>query len=258
MKKLLVTTIVLLAIVAVGYGVQKAYADIYDTGLVGWWNFDSNQISGTTVNDLTATNNDGTMVNTPTQTFGKIGQSLSYDHTQSEKVTLASNYTDQQGTISAWVKTASGQTGTSKYIMAYYLTSTTVWDMFAFAVGDGNNVFFQKYTGSPAAHNVVQTTAALNSNWNHVAGTSNGSTWLIYINGKLAATSVITGSNTGQWAGDIVTAGTKQTGVGYNHVLLSDYYWGGNLDDVRYYNRVLTANDVAQLYQSGFPKHNNF
>jgi hypothetical protein len=78
--------------------------------------------------------------------------------------------------------------------------------------------------------------------WQHVVVTYDGSATLnTYYNGTLVATSGLNG------AAPALTAGVLQMGkmVGFSE------YWNGTLDDVRIYNRALSAQEVQQLYLLG-------
>ena len=61
----------------------------------------------------------------------------------------------------------------------------------------------------------------------------------IYVNGVLANSD----------ASPAAANGTGSCDIGYGNI--SDEYFGGKIDDVRIYNRALTANEVQQLYLMG-------
>jgi hypothetical protein len=69
--------------------------------------------------------------------------------------------------------------------------------------------------------------------WTHLAGTFDGSTLRLYVNGTQVATRALTGS---------LAASTEALSIGGNAV------WGewfqGRIDEVRVYSRVLTAADI--------------
>ncbi len=77
-----------------------------DLGLVGYWSFDSGDVSGTTVLDQSGSGNNGTTVNSPKQVPGKLGQALSFNGT-SQYVSLPNNTgydANSIGTITAWIR----------------------------------------------------------------------------------------------------------------------------------------------------------
>ncbi len=72
--------------------------------------------------------------------------------------------------------------------------------------------------------------------WHHIAVTSDGSESIIYIDGQADAGSANTDTGTG-------------LGIGYHS---GDPHFDGIIDDVRIYNRALTAGEIQQLYQKAF------
>lgn len=73
--------------------------------------------------------------------------------------------------------------------------------------------------------------------WNHIAGTSDGSTLKLYINGALAETREL--------EEDIIDVDLPLTiGAGS-----TDNYWTGLLDELYIFDRVLTASEIRSLYE---------
>src|SRR5882724_2913132 len=50
-------------------------------GLVAYWSFDRNSVTGMRVKDMSGNGNDGTLTNSPNLVKGKIGQALQLDET---------------------------------------------------------------------------------------------------------------------------------------------------------------------------------
>jgi hypothetical protein len=71
--------------------------------------------------------------------------------------------------------------------------------------------------------------------WYHLAGTYDGNTIRAYINGSL--------SEETHWPGNISDPNRVLT-----FGLFNNQFWQGTLDEVRIYNRVLTAAEIRQLY----------
>jgi Concanavalin A-like lectin/glucanases superfamily len=77
--------------------------------------------------------------------------------------------------------------------------------------------------------------------WTHIAGTYNGSTLTIWINGHTAGSHAVTGKT---------CANNEPLAVGAKNAPakgLLEAFWDGQLDDVRVYNRALTAAQIAAL-----------
>lgn len=75
--------------------------------------------------------------------------------------------------------------------------------------------------------------------WSHAVLTFDGSRITIYLNGGNAQSSTITFS------------GTYTTGLAVSSLYGGGQYFTGSLDDVRIYNRALSAGEVNKLWQMG-------
>ena len=82
--------------------------------------------------------------------------------------------------------------------------------------------------------------------WVHVAGVRNGPTKLLYIDGALDNTGPTAGVVTGK-SSRVYIAATESPDVGVYH------FFNGIIDDVRVYDRALSAEEVEGLYQSAGP-----
>ena len=78
--------------------------------------------------------------------------------------------------------------------------------------------------------------------WIHFIGTYDGTTIKAYINGELKDTTT--------WIGNIADT-TRPLIFGNFDTGTYNYFWRGILDDVRIYNRVLSENEILQLYHEG-------
>lgn len=100
------------------------------------------------------------------------------------------------------------------------------------------------------------TTTALSAGaWTHVVVQSNGTAWSMWINGVSQTMTQWggTGSNNGNWYGDVSGADHRLTvGVQYLSNAIGANFYAGLLDEVTYLSgRIFTAGEVASLYNSG-------
>ncbi len=199
------------------------------SGLVGAWGFD--EASGSTVADKSGKGNIGTITGATRTAAGKFGGALAFTGT-GKWVTVpdsTSLHLTTGLTVEGWVNpTANG--ASSWRAMAVKETATGLsWALYPF--GDG---------GFPSAHAFTTselwargtTKPALNT-WTHVAATYDGTTIRLFINGVLAATKAQTGS---------LLASTQPLRFG-GDALWSEWFQG-SLDEIRVYNRALSATEI--------------
>ncbi len=149
------------------------------TGLVGWWKFDDG--AGTTAVDSSASAANGTLVNGPAWTVGRIGGALSFNGTNSyvSVVNQAPYNITAAITVAAWVKvtsfTTAWQAVVTKGDSAWRLVRNNTTNGLCFAIDGGPNTVF-------GTRNVND------GNWHHAAGVFDGTTLYLYIDGTLDAT----------------------------------------------------------------------
>jgi large repetitive protein len=212
------------------------------TGLVGYWSFDNG-----TANDNSGNGNNGTLINNPSVVAGKSGQALSFNGS-TQYVNVGSVLNPGSGNLSvfAWVKTT--QAGGLNMIVSKRNSSVATnggYQLFqngsgalSFTFGDGNSSRVRIDSSGPRIND---------GNWHSVGvvftRTGNG---VIYVDGAPAAGG--SGSITSQ-SGFVNNSlplrfGVEdQTGQGF-------LYWNGAIDEVRIYNRALSAQEISDLYNN--------
>jgi hypothetical protein len=200
------------------------------TGLVAALGFD--EPTGTTATDGSGANNPGA-INGPTRTTsGKFGGALSFDGSNDIVTVADSNSLDLTNgmTLEAWVRPTA--VNAWRTIMLKERTGGLVYAMY------GNTD-----TNRPSGHTFIgasefdtRGTAQLAANtWTHLATTYDGLNLRLYVNGVLASSKAVTGS---------MTASTGALRIGGN-TIWSEWY-SGLIDEVRVYNKALTATEVGQ------------
>jgi hypothetical protein len=220
---------------------QPIAGQTFDSGLAGHWKLDDGH--GSVAADSSGNDNNGSLVGNPVWAAGRIDGSLQFSG--------SGEYVD---TNKAIVQT------TGDYSVAAWVLLNQL-DNFRTAVSqDGVNVsgFFLQYMPGPNngfAFSVVAsdstaspTTRALGHSavspgkWYHIVGVhiAASSQILLYVDGILVDT-----ETTPSWSamGSLVI-GRALWGGGNTD------YWPGNIEDVRVYNRILEADEIASLYLS--------
>ena len=234
--------------------VNKSPTSLLPSGLVGYWTFDgatttwSSATAGIT-GDLSGNFNTGTLTNmnrATSPTIGKIGQGLKFDGVDDNITTNDSASLDitSQLTISGWAK----HSGVATYprIVEKSKDSTVCTDPYVIYSLDFDNVGLADLSIAVGGllKSVKSASAPSLNTWHHYTGTYDGANMKIYVDGVLSNTVAQTGaidtSNVGLIFGSSRLASPCGTGV-----------LTGSIDDVRIYNRALSANEVKQLYNIG-------
>ncbi|MCI0747497.1 MAG: choice-of-anchor D domain-containing protein, partial [Verrucomicrobia subdivision 3 bacterium] len=217
------------------------------TGLVSWHMFD--ETSGTTASDSSGSNNTATLYNGATWMAGKNANAVSVDGINDHVLAPSSasfNTIAGQMTAAAWIfKRANAAsyggivgrrtgTGYSDLWTLYY--NNTANDEYTANVTTSGGSFVVNGPSSTADHNV----------WVHVAAIYNGSNLLLYRNGVQVGSVAASGTISTETTGVIMGAGDNGSfGIGE--------YINAGLDDVKIYNRALTATEVNDLFLNGAP-----
>ena len=207
------------------------------TGLKGYWKFDEG--SGTAAADSSGSGNNGTLTNGPTWTTGKINGALSFDGVD-DYVSVANNSSLNFGaadfTITAWIKTTNASLGQS--IVSHFNSSDYAGFDFAFSTGDTNCVA-GKICFWDGTNWTSVTSGIASSQYTHVAAVRSGTSMTFYVNGAGTGTTTVSAS---------IPASTNTFNIGQSGQPASPRTFSGTIDDVRVYNRALSASDVLTLY----------
>lgn len=209
-------------------------------GLVGMWSFNSKDFSDK-VYDRSSSANNGYVYNTATstaKTIGKTGQGIKFDGTD-DFVDLGANSsmnpTSNTATFSAWVYYTTNIT-TAMTILSKD-TNAADSDFFFRIQNPSTGVFrcnFEGAGGSDTSAGVVTPGV-----WQHIACVWDGTNRIIYKNG--VAVDTVAGTPTFSSSGGNVSLGRRNEAGG-------GLYFNGKIDEVRMYNRALTASEIKQLY----------
>ena len=198
------------------------------SGLVLALNFD--QGSGTTVPDSSGKANNGTLTNTTWSNSGKYGGALSFNGTSSY-VTVADNSTldlTNGMTLEGWVNPTATGTGWRTLLMKQN-TNALVYSLYANI--NTNRPSARAFTS--AEFNTDGTAAVPLSTWTFLTETYDGATLRLYANGTQVSSRAVTGS---------MPNSSGPLRIGGNSIWTE--WFSGLIDNVRVYNRALSATEV--------------
>ncbi len=223
------------------HAVTIGEANPLSSGLVGYWTFDGSMTNWATGSALDSSGNaySGILANLSTTTSpspGKIGQALRFNSSAAgQMVTLGDNYSPASGgswTYSIWAKPIGD--GNSGYLFAKY--ENDVGSGLFIRASAGNlwgcvsNFGACSVSSAPIKQNVWQLITLVYN--------ASNSTLYIYQDGTQVFSQVQT-----------PVANTKDFTIGNRY--LDDRRFNGWLDDMRIYNRALSAQEVKELYKTG-------
>ncbi len=230
----------LMAVVALFGGISSSAADLSD-GLVGYWSFDEGE--GDTAYDYSGYGNHGTILGA-TWTAGLSGNALYFDGLDAYvNCGNGDSLKADTLTVAAWVR-PEGKVGQQViidhrhgggYNLRFHGADYPLGICWLMRLSDGS----EEYVYVPG---VVD-----NGVWQHVVGTYDGTYLRIYRNGSLVAA---------------CNVGPLSLNSAESDLLIGRYVWlgspdhycfEGTIDEVRIYNRALSADEIADLYWSVFP-----
>jgi hypothetical protein len=200
------------------------------SGLIGLWSFDGPDVSGSTAYDRSGEGNDGTITGGAFPTIGVVGQALGFDGVD-DKVDTGDwdSFGTTPFTVSAWVK---GVGSSPSLGIIGSISVTTGWAL------EAHNGTARWYVNA----STVSGASINNGTWHHVVGVRDGSTIYLYVDGVLAGST--TASQVGNSTDDSSSVYIGSWGS-------SGFEYAGSIDDVRVYDRALSASEIEQLYQVG-------
>jgi len=217
------------------------------SGLVGWWKGEGN------ANDSAGTNNGSLSGSGATYATGEVGQGFRFDGTNGYvQIPDSDALKPTNVTLEAWVwldpnlpannggeDIVFKQNTWSAWFEAYCLMKNTI--------DNGNGTFSDRFqfVVSRYGNQVIidSQTIAQRGVWYHVAATYDGNQSILYVNGVAEASA--TPGFPLDYGTNPVFIGTSGTWPPYLAM------FGGIIDEVSIYNRALSSNEIAVIYNAG-------
>jgi len=212
------------------------------SGLVAYWKYDEN--SGTTAADSSGSGLSGTLTNGPTWTAGHAGAALNFDGVDDMVTDSGLSNVTNNFTISFWTQPGaahevdnestsgwSGISGQRYAIWPDHCSSCSTDAGAGISVGtNGVSVYEHADNYMPAT---LVYSASL-SGWTHITVVYENKQPKLYINGSLVRIGLTSPMSFVHFNPFLIGGGTYG-------------YYAGKLDDLRVYNRALSASEVATL-----------
>lgn len=204
-------------------------------GLVGYWRFEEGP--GSVLQDYSGKANHGVLKNGPTWVDGKIGGALEFDGTDDYVEVSApsgKSLDPDYITMIMWVKFDN-----MPYDGEIALNKEGKYRMIAQDVDDSHLSIRYQTTDTGWVDGILIGDTALSADtWYCVAATYGGSKWKLYLNGESD--------------GETSESGTLVSNDNALHIgsRITDNYFDGIIDEVRIYNRALSAAEIAAIYNA--------
>ena len=196
------------------------------SGLVSWWTGDGNTI------DLVGGLN-GTLENGATYGPGCVGSAFALDGSN-DRVRTGNLAMGNTFTVATWVNSAPLHQGSytriveTSYATGFYLGTESTGTGYKLIVKSSAAPYGTAYGGTVSP-----------GDWQFVAGTYDGTTGTLYVDGQAVASNTFT------------APGATSLPVNIGAYLGGGFVWNGRIDETVIYNRALSAAELRSLFESG-------
>jgi hypothetical protein len=219
---------------------SKTKSLIPQDGLVGYWPFNGN------ANDESGNGNHGKIIGELELTSDRLDiSSSSYNFTGNGHIQLP-NINLPSFTLNAWVKRNTNTTDNGVVISKHYSSSRTNSSYLMYSAPEANNyctpkIYFTNTSTNPSSVQ-AKDSSWCDSNWHMITGTLDSSWLKIYFDGVLVDSI----------SGGVALSTDFPTLIGSSYSFLGEITNQnfGKIDDVAFYNRSLTRDEVFRLFET--------
>jgi hypothetical protein len=216
--------------------------------------------TGSTWTDLSGSNKNGTLVDSPLYS-GFFGGDFTFNGS-TNYVNTAFTYADSSDfTMDCWIRPTTSATGQKSGVIGIRSSDTVPTNSHSSQIyisGDinssttGKYIVFRNYSNTINRSVIANTVEVTDGNWRHVTVTSGASVSKIYINAVLVATSSPVTSPPTRGAANFIVgaAGNWTSSLNLSSPPLAGYYYSGQLSSTSFYSRELTAAEIAQNFSA--------
>lgn len=200
-------------------------------GLVVALNFNEN--TGSVLNDLSGSGNNGSIFQATWFAAGKYGSALQFDGTNDYASILDSNSLDLTNgmTLEAWVRPTASSGWRTVFLKEN--GGELAYGMYARESTNRSSAWIRTNPTSGSSKSTSGTPGLTLNSWTHMAATYDGASLKLFINGVQISTRAYTGN---------MYTSTGPLKIGGNAVW--GEYFAGQIDEVRVYNRALLQSEI--------------
>lgn len=223
----------------------------FSYGLVEHWTGDSADISGSIMYDRSPTQNNMTLVNSPSVVTGIIGDALSFNGTTQYAYASGTSgvniQTNVPFSIVTWIKTPTGQTGQQIILSTYNNYPTNSGWVFEYGSPSNGILRFEFLNNNVSLTKRSHGSSLLVNSGNYTMasvtydGSGNASGLTFYVNNVADITVVENNDSVGTM--DNVSLWACRWTFGYS---------AGYRDEARMYNRTLSSQEISAIYAYGY------
>jgi hypothetical protein len=209
------------------------------SGLVSWWKAEGDAADATGLNN-------GTIEGSVSFVTGRVGEAFQFSNTGDVMVPDSPSLRPAAVTVMAWVKNSTFP-GPNNYIVSKGANQCSAASYALYTSASTQNLIFGVYDGVNGAQSPDSGPGGVwDGNWHFVAGTYDGSYVRLYVDGVEVGAGTPTNliinyslpTNSAFYIGRYVAP--QWCTLGFN----------GSIDEVRVFNRALSASEILAIYQS--------
>ncbi len=219
----------ILLVIILGLFMISLSSALLNESIVSYWKFD--QISGPVLDELNTHN--GTAVNSPTRgVTGKINKTFTFDGIN-QRVDTSFQPDIENRSIGMWYKLVDATPSGVQVSTGYDGTSASTYGSFGSThLTNGTSCLSQ--SSSVFCY-------ASSTDWVHIVISQNSTHVNFFLNGALVETNLVTTGVSGDVPGQLRFASSRTP----------DSYFAGDIDEVGFWNKSLTEEEVTNLYNGG-------
>lgn len=238
MNKLFIIGICLLAL---GLSLSVSAKEVPDA--MGIWNFDS--VSGDTVKDISGQGQDGTILGGGEIVAGKVGKAIKLNGSnQCVEVPDSDvlDVDDAQITMLCWYYWEGAGDGWQTFVSKGPMSGTN--ENYALFINTADLYFHFIITPNGGRININSPNKVIKTKeWQFVAGTYDGTTVKIYLDGEMIQQQAQAGN---------ITPNKSALRIGHREA--ATHWWMGMLDEVGIFHRALEEGEINTIMKDGFKK----